>query len=259
MRSTNYWSCSKFADKIRGTVKPYSASGAEWDTWHKNAKKAHPFRYWLVETFLDDLQTILLWPYNTLYDTKVYIQNRFIDKTHALTIHKKNMKRGKYSDLDRRMFYALFDALVDYVEVELANIELSIYDEDFKKLPWWKRTKWSFSENRYPEMGIRKLKYDIESYPDEDQGQKSKNVLDLYIWYTVIRKNRIKADEASGMDIYHADRKARNLKFLEQDPNPNNYHVSGIRQMSSMIEHQYYDEDTQMMVELVKIRGYLWT
>jgi hypothetical protein len=255
----NYWSCSKIADKIRGTTKPYAASGSEWDAWYKAAKKAHPFRYWLVETLLDRIQTVLYYPYGKILSFRYYIYNRYIAKTHALTIHKKNMKRGSYSDVDSRMFYALFDTLVDYVEVELASFELAMYSEEKKKVSWWKKSPWKLIQYRRPDLGIRKLKYDIEHYSDEEQGKVAKKILDLYHWYINIRANREDPHITSGLDEYYADKTNRGIGFMKSDPNPNNYDIDGMRNAASIIEQMYYDEDTEMMVELIKIRSHLWT
>ena len=43
---SRYWSCTKFADWLRGTKKLYAGTGKEWDEWDKKAKAAHSFRYW---------------------------------------------------------------------------------------------------------------------------------------------------------------------------------------------------------------------
>jgi hypothetical protein len=63
---SNYWSCSKFADRIRGTAKPHALGLDEWDEWTEAAKKAHPFRYWLADTALNKLQDIVYFPRHNL-------------------------------------------------------------------------------------------------------------------------------------------------------------------------------------------------
>ena len=35
----NYWSCSKFADFIRGEKKPYALEWGKWDEWNKEQRK----------------------------------------------------------------------------------------------------------------------------------------------------------------------------------------------------------------------------
>lgn len=43
-----YWSCSKFADCLRGTPKIHSGTAEEWNGWEKTAKVKKE-RYWLAE------------------------------------------------------------------------------------------------------------------------------------------------------------------------------------------------------------------
>ena len=50
-----YWSCSKFADIIRGTPKLKWGNGDEWAQWKKAAREKHPMRYWIAEIGLNRL------------------------------------------------------------------------------------------------------------------------------------------------------------------------------------------------------------
>ena len=75
---SNYWSCSKFADWLRGTPKPIAGTSEEWDDWNKAAETKHPIRYWLAEEALDRIQKFINWPLDQLYDIKYYINNRWV-------------------------------------------------------------------------------------------------------------------------------------------------------------------------------------
>ena len=66
MRS-NYWSCSKFADWIRGTKKLGAGTAEQWDEWTAAAQMKHNFRYWLAEEGLDYLQTFVHFIPDKLY------------------------------------------------------------------------------------------------------------------------------------------------------------------------------------------------
>ena len=81
----NYWSCTKFADRLRGTPKPTAETSSGWKEWGNAAKKAHPFRYWLAEEFLDAVQNVINYIPEKLYNVKYYINNRWVTKTHSLT------------------------------------------------------------------------------------------------------------------------------------------------------------------------------
>jgi hypothetical protein len=77
---SNYWTCSKFADWLRGTPKPAAASCEGWHEWNETAKAAHPFRFWLADEALDRLQIIICWPITTLHAIKYYINT--VSYTH---------------------------------------------------------------------------------------------------------------------------------------------------------------------------------
>ena len=47
----HYWTCSKFADWIRGTTKGGAKTSEGWDEWETRAKSAYPVRWWLAEEY----------------------------------------------------------------------------------------------------------------------------------------------------------------------------------------------------------------
>lgn len=125
----NHWTCSKIADWLRGTPSLNSGTTEEWADWEKKAKK-NPFRYWLAEEGLDYLQDFIYWPVNRIHDVRCYINNRWITKSHALT---SNLKRGVWHDLDERLLHAVFDELVNFVEIEQAWMQIVCSDDERKK------------------------------------------------------------------------------------------------------------------------------
>jgi hypothetical protein len=55
----NYWSCSKFANWLRGTAKPGAATSKGWREWKNEAQRSHPVRYWIAEEGLGYVQDFL--------------------------------------------------------------------------------------------------------------------------------------------------------------------------------------------------------
>ena len=55
----HYWTCSKFADWIRGTPKLGAGTSDEWDDWRETAK-VKSVRYWLAEEGLSGLQNFVM-------------------------------------------------------------------------------------------------------------------------------------------------------------------------------------------------------
>ena len=131
-----YWTCSKFADWLRGTMKPESETIEGWDSWRIEAEKKHPYRFWLAEEGLDAIQNVVMFIPNKLYDIKYNLLNRFVTRTHTLT---SNLKRGQWHELDERILHSLFDELVNFVEVELAASNFRWDEETRKKyrVPFW--------------------------------------------------------------------------------------------------------------------------
>ena len=133
---SKYWSCTKFADWLRGTPKISAGTDDEWNNWYEQAKTAHPVRYWISEEGLDMVQDFITFPLRTLYSIKYYINNRWITRTHALTSHPRDIQPGAWSDLGNRFLPCLFNELVNYVEVELAWWHIA-WDGEERKTPGW--------------------------------------------------------------------------------------------------------------------------
>lgn len=71
----DHWTCSKFADFVRGEKKPHALEWGEWDKWREEQQKNRPIRFWLSDTFLEYLQDIVYYPYDTFNSIKFYIRN----------------------------------------------------------------------------------------------------------------------------------------------------------------------------------------
>ena len=255
----NYWSCSKFADWLRGTKKPFSLELGKWDNWQAEAKKKHPIRYWLAEEGLDRIQKIVTYPSKVYNDVVYYINNRWITKTHALT---SNMKKGDYYDFDTRIIECLFDELVNFVEVELAWNHVVWSGE--KKTPWWRRT-FRFRTWRSPKDGIAYLEWESALKNDEDwvekdhpdygkpthQAVNAAEKLVLYNWWKQ-RNSRPDPIVVSGWSDY-CKRNPRPLRIGGAEDEGRK-----ILNRCNEIEKQYDDEDTEMLIRLIKIRKSLW-
>ena len=74
----NYWSCSPFADWLRGTSKPKAATSEGWDEWNEKAAIDYPVRYWIVEEGLGKVQDFVTWPKRKVGDVRNYITNRYV-------------------------------------------------------------------------------------------------------------------------------------------------------------------------------------
>ena len=276
MRS-NYWSCSKFADWLRGTKKLGAATSEQWDEWNTAAKMKHSFRYWIAEEALDAVQNFVNYPLDKLNDIRYYINNRFISKSHALTADPRDIRPGNWCDVGNRFLPCLFKELVDFVEIEQAWHYCMWNDEECKKfnVPWWRSGWLRLRTWRSPEAGLAYLNWAStltnEEFLDESekhtavptsQAKSSKEIIELYTWWTVTYRNRPDAYDASGWTAAcEASRIANGgrLSFSEdKDPVLKKASDKALKLLQK-IEKAYEDEDEAMMIRLIKIRQSLWT
>lgn len=273
---TNYWSCSKFADWLRGTPKPNNGTAEEWNIWEKRAK-LKKVRYWLAEEGLDYLQNFVYWPANQINNIRYYFNNRWITKSHALT---SKLKRGSWHDLDTRLLHSVFDELVNFVEVELAWANVVFSEEDRKKYKApLSRTFFRLNTWRCPEAGIAYLKWSSDLKTDEncmdennpDNGQFTTQALAaqeihmLYNWWQNIRPSRPDPSDASGWSSYCEEKRSAaktetdNRSLVDTLITKDNERSRKILNSFHQLEKEQWEEDTAMLIRLIKIRQSLWT
>lgn len=271
-----YWSCSKLADKIRGTKSLGCGTSEEWDKWHNDAKEAHPVRYWIADTLLDKIQDFVYFIPDKCNKIRYWLNNRFRNHTHALTAHKSSLPRGQWCDLSNRFLPCMFDELVNFVEVEKAGMQAISSEETIKKynVPLT-RQKWYLrflTEWRCPQAGIDYLNWEMTLVYDEDWGVQpndekygqltpqavaAKEVLALYTWYTQVYKNRPDPYDVSGWSAIceNARQSGKSIFSAINDDEKTDKALKTNRQL----EAEYQDEDTEMMIRLIKVRDSLWT
>ncbi len=277
-----YWSCSKFADWLRGTTKLKVGTAEQWHEWETRAKKDFPIRWWLAEEGLDYIQKFIYWPIEKLYAAKYYINNRFITRTHSLTAHPRDIKPGQWQDVGNRFLPCLFNELVDFVELELAWWHLAWEGKEVRakyNAPWWRFGWWNIRLWRCPQAGLDNLEWQRNLVFKEDEGFetgdpmigkstpqaiKAQEILDLYKWWTETYRNRPDPYEASGWSAYcDAGREASGgslwLSLAEtKDPDLKKQGEIAHEKLRE-IEEAYEREDEEMMIRLIKVRHGLWT
>ena len=279
MRS-HYWTCSKFADWLRGTAKLGAGTSEQWDEWTTQAKMKHSFRYWLAEEGLDYLQTVVYFIPDKLYAAKYYVNNRWITRTHALTAHSRDIRPGDWCDVGNRFLPCLFNELVDFVEVELAWWHIAWADKaEAKKYkaPFWARGWFRWRTWRCPQAGLDNLEWQRNLRWKEDevgkdfkglgeltpQAVKAQEILDLYTWWTVTRPARPDPYEVSGWSAYCEASRAANGGSLSWSGHKDNPELKKMSTKAHKLLHKmeaaYEKEDEEMMIRLIKVRHGLWT
>ena len=276
MRS-HYWTCSKFADWLRGTPKLKCGTSEEWDAWYASSAKSHPIRYWIAEEGLDHIQKFVYYIPDKLNDIRYYINNRWVSHSHALTAHPRDIQPGNWSDVGNRFLPCMFNELVDFVEIEQAWHHC-IWSDDAKtkfETPWWRKGWLRWRTWRCPEAGMEYLRW-AETLTNEEfleegekhkaeptyQAKAAKEIIELYTWWTVTYRNRPDPYDASGWTAAcEASRIANGGKLSwsgEKDPVLKKASDKA-HKLLQKIEASYEKEDEEMMIRLIKIRGSLWT
>lgn len=278
---SNYWSCTAFADWIRGTKKLGSATSEEWDAWNTTAQMKHNFRYWLAEDALDHIQDFVTWPVRKLYDIKYYVNNRWVSRTHALTAHPSDIKPGQCQDVGDRFLPCLFNELVDFVEIELAwsHIAWGKKEERVKyNAPFWATGWFRWRVWRSPQAGLDHLDWamsltidkdwgfkedDVNYGKPTDQALRSKEIKELYTWWTQTRRARPDPYDVSGWSAHcEAMRVKYPGRFMSGLDSKNDEDRKASRKVSEQlqkIEAAYEKEDEEMMIRLIRVRSTLWT
>lgn len=269
----NYWTCSNFADWLRGSDKLSMGTSKEWAQWKRASKEKHPFRYWLAEEGLDHLQDIWMWIPDRLNSIRYYVNNRWVTRTHALTAHPRDIKRGDWHDVGNRFLPCMFNELVDFVEIELAWSNCMWNDEARKQfdMPWWRRwyRQWRSEEAAMAYLAWAKTLTNAE-FLDEDkkheavptaQAESAKEIEILYKWWKYERPARPDPYEVSGWSaICDRRREAYPDELLPEDTTKEE--KAETRKSLDVLrdlEAKYEAEDEEMMIRLIKVRHGLWT
>jgi len=277
----HYWTCSKFADWLRGTTKLKAGTSEEWEEWETRAKKNFPIRWWLAEEGLDYLQQVIYWIPDKIYGFKYYVNNRWVTRTHALTAHPRNIKPGDWCDVGNRFLPCLFNELVDFVEVELAWWHIAWSDQDEKRkynAPFWATGWFRWRTWRCPQAGLDNLEWQRNLvWKEEELGADSpdlgkptrqavnaQEILDLYKWWTEVYPNRPDPHDASGWSEYcdrMREERGDGLRWIGIESQNKETRKLGKTSLKLLrkIEEQYEKEDEEMMIRLIRVRNSLWT
>jgi hypothetical protein len=272
-----YWSCSKFADWLRGSRKLSAGTSKEWYEWTKASKESNPIRYWLAEEGLDYLENIWLYIPNRINDVRYYINNRWVHQTHGM--YASSLTKGKWHEFDTRLLHSMFDQLVDFVEIDQAWHYVVWNDEEQKKynVPYWRKQWWTrwFSVWRCPEAGLAYLEWaktlTNAEFLEEDkkhlavptgQAETAIELLKLYRWWKEERPKRPDPYDVSGWSALCEKRRETHKEdgWLWQDRSAAEKKESrNALKVIAKLEEQYEKEDEAMMIRLIKIRKGLWT
>jgi len=221
-------------------------SAGGWDNFRKFHKEHSPIRYFLNH----DFESTFIWPWSMpLRRAKEWVQYRTTRRFHVVST---GMEPG-YADLTEKLLHVNFNMLKDFIEKEKGRM--------------WQYHEGSSKDDKQPgvrylvwEMG---LELDDGWYGSKEQAKNAREQYELYDWWTNIRPTRVDPmdtpeheaywklrDEIYGKECFFcADKDTPELKELQK----------ASYALSDCLEKKYTEEDEEMLIRLIKIRGSLWT
>jgi hypothetical protein len=252
-----------------GIDKPQWAGLGEWDEINDRIRREHPVGWFFTETLPDCIEAVHDFITAPYYKTRYYIRNRFYRRTHVL---RTDCPPGEYWDTDSRILTGMANAVIDFVEIELAYKSCWCATDASKNAVW--------QACRCPELGLDYLRQEREMVYDENEsyhqpellGQRhpqaieADEILAIYNW-AKDRNNRPDPHDASGWtevcEETRVSAEAAGKSYLGYALGDSKDSELAARSKAALdksreIEKQYDNEDTDMLIRIVKLRHRLW-
>lgn len=246
---------------------PGSLTTAGWRSFEREYKVNAPIRFYLSRTFKRKYVYPLKWRISEIRD---WFRYRITDRYHIV----KTGLTPHYYEISERMLHANFTMLVDFVEVEHAWSKY-IWSDERSTSSWIERRMpfyYIFKPFRRPDLGIEYLEWastlDDPKLPPHErsdaQAASARKILALYKWWTVDRKARIEIEylpRPSTSDDYTFDFDEEDEEDEEDIEAEKAYHAERVKRIHARHdqEEKWNEEDTKMLVQLMKISRSLWT
>ena len=230
-----------------------------WNTFETEFRKKAPFRYFIKYFIVRRIGAI----FTSFSDFAWAIRYRTVNKYHLVNT---KLNPG-YHEIDTRMLHANFELLVDYVELECANMAEVADRAQLIKERGWKDTYlprvMKIKKFRSRELGLQHLEWETtlasptlsEYERSPGQAARAVQIIILYTWWKDIYPNR------EGLEA--PDRDSVGLEFLSREWRKENPEMhEKIQQWSRDSHKQELDwdkEEEEMLIALMKVRKGLWT
>lgn len=248
----------KLADAIRKFFYPNwpnSATMEGWAEWHKEAKK-RKVAYWMSRK----MPAWFRHKASKVRDVKLWFQYRFQNE-HAYHLIDTKLGYG-YHEIEERMLYGMFNLLVNFVEVEKAQLHyIGMDKDDVRPSPKF--------------AGLQHLDWEIELVHDEDeciacgtpelinkptsQAIAAFEIKYLYQWWVDIRPKRPDPwDNEKLSALYPHDDDMDIMEMLGTKNPKKDKLAKELREQAHEQEMKYQKQDDEMLMRLVEIRHALW-
>ena len=253
----DYWSLSPLADYMRQVHNLPEKLGAgtseEFRAWDKAAKAASPVGYWITEELLDNLQDIVMFIPDMYTNIRYKLRNIFIHQSHVI---RTGLPLGGYTDADIRIEAGLFTTIIEYVESEMAHSYDSASDWylDPRNDDEDKEINEPIEDRR--EAGLAHLDWEISLDDSPVQSQRAIEVKEIYLWIKDIRPTRPDPHDHKEWREYCDNRECI---FDQPKSDEDRKLVRRLLKEVNDLERQQKNEDTEMLIRIIKVRENLWT
>lgn len=239
---------------------PGSMSSKGWRLFDKEFRERAPIRYWITHEFKYSTVQPLKFKYRRISD---WVRYRTTDRYHVV---KTGLPPG-YCDVDTKMLHTNFTMLKDFVECEQGWHKYCWHPDGHKSAPWYTKLPlyWRFVKFRSPKWGIEHLEWastlDDPNLPVHEravgQAEDAREILALYYWWVRDRPARTEIEYKEYSDQGLGILGSLDDDFDKDAPDYREYKESIAQSIDQ--EQAWYEEDTEMLIRLVRIRRGLWT
>jgi len=243
---------------------PGALSSTGWRYFRKEFKEKAPIRYYLNNEF----KKTFIWPVKHKWQAiNDWIRYRTINRYHIIRLDLS----PDYHGAEEQILHANFKILKDFVEIESAWHYLWQHpEEDINRKNFFYRhirlyRRWKNRNLRRPDFAMKYYEWaatlDDPSLPPHErcveQAQTAREIIALYKWWTIDRAARKNIDPVpysnQGLGILSSldddfDRNAPDYKRWQEE-----------HKRQEELEQEWDEEDTEMLIRLIKIRKNLWT
>lgn len=170
-------------------------------------------------------------------NAKYYILHRWVWRSHLYPI--RDIEKGEYYDIDEKLFLTVFSMLVDYVEIEVAQLaKISATDYSHPDIVAYTRATWTdrwINRDKWNErLGLAHLEWEMTLESKfSNQALAAKEIRELYLWYKHIRPKRFDPD------------------VLVPDPLDHELYFK--------VVNEQRDEDDDKLCRVIRARHSMWT
>ena len=231
--------------------KPLAATAKDWREWNQRTKALKPMAYWLQETLPSAVDWAMFKTSKPFRDALWWLRYRTTDKYHVVF---KGLEPG-YHEKPEQMLHVNMQLLVDFVEIECANMATIFLPEwQNQRKPAWKR--WFKIPVRNAAAGLSYLQEQIESNPEDAQYVHEKSeIISIYRWWKTTRPLRLDPYDVSGWSSLSESYREQDICVTDMPAEQ----TAPALDMLHKLEQTYLDEDQQMLQRLMSVRMRLWT